>query len=181
MPPCAMLRSVVFTAISSAQSRLALVLRAEVEMNAEAAHRATSAAETSARRRSRPRDNRTSPTDRRRPFAKPPRSSSPAAMPPHPDAPAASPPRSHARSSTPLRSSVHTFDISVQQRLESHAAIRVLRRIISAAVERLQLRREEHAHRPAAVTARSLHVGHVSQVHVRPLLAVHLHRHKLAR
>ena len=62
----------------------------------------------------------------------------------------------------------------VEQIFEANAPRRVLRRIIRAAVKRLQLRREKHAHRPAAVAARRLHISHVRQIHIRPLLAVHL-------
>ena len=60
----------------------------------------------------------------------------------------------------------------VQQVLESDAPWGVFRRIVSAAVERLQLRREEDAHRPAAVPARRLDVSHVGEIDVGPLLAI---------
>ena len=66
-----------------------------------------------------------------------------------------------------------------QQVLEADAPALVVRRKISAAKKGLQIRREKNAHRPAATTRRRLHVGHVGQVHVRPLLPVHLHRHEV--
>ena len=49
-----------------------------------------------------------------------------------------------------------------------------VRRKISAAEKRLQIRREKNIHRPAAAAGRGLHERHVNFVHVRPLLAVHL-------
>ena len=61
-----------------------------------------------------------------------------------------------------------------EQMLEPDASRSVLRRIVGAAVKRLQLRCEEDAHRPAAVTRRRLDVGHVGEIHVGALLAVHL-------
>ena len=53
-------------------------------------------------------------------------------------------------------------------------------REVGAAVERLELGREEHVERPAAAHAHRLHRGHVQPVHVRTLLAVDLHRHEPA-
>ena len=50
------------------------------------------------------------------------------------------------------------------------------RRKVGAAVERLQRRREPHAHRPAARPGRRLHEGHVDAVDVGPLLAIDLDR-----
>ena len=68
----------------------------------------------------------------------------------------------------------------VQQGDETRPAMPVLLREISAAIKRLALGRQPHAHRPATVPRRLLHVGHVHAVEVGPLLAVHLDRHVVA-
>ena len=52
----------------------------------------------------------------------------------------------------------------------------VLGRKIGPAVERLQVRREPHAQRPAPAPRHRLDVGHVDLVDIRALLAVDLHR-----
>ncbi len=62
----------------------------------------------------------------------------------------------------------------LQHLQEARPPVAVVGREIGPAVERLQLRREEHVQRPAALAARGLDEGHVDLVHVRPLLAVHL-------
>ena len=53
------------------------------------------------------------------------------------------------------------------------------RREIRAAVERLQLGREPHAHRPTAGAGGRLHEGHVDAIDVRPLFAIDLDRHEV--
>ena len=57
---------------------------------------------------------------------------------------------------------------------EARPPVAAVGREIGPAEERLQLRREEHVQRPAALAARRLDEGHVDLIHVRPLLAVHL-------
>ena len=53
------------------------------------------------------------------------------------------------------------------------------RRKVGAAVERLQRRRQPHAHRPPAGPGGGLDEQHVDAVHVGPLFAVHLDRHEV--
>jgi hypothetical protein len=53
-------------------------------------------------------------------------------------------------------------------------AVAVVRRKVSAAVERLEARREKHRHRPAAMPRHDLHRGHVNLVEVGAFLAVDL-------
>ena len=62
---------------------------------------------------------------------------------------------------------------------ESRPAPLRRRRVIGAAVERLERRREPHAHRPPALPCRHLHECHVDAVDVRPLFAIHLDRHEV--
>ena len=52
-------------------------------------------------------------------------------------------------------------------------------REVGAAVERLEIRREEDRHRPAAGTGGRLDEGHVDAIHVRALLAIDLDRHEV--
>ena len=54
------------------------------------------------------------------------------------------------------------------------------RRKIGAAVERLQIGGQPHAHRPAAGAGRRLHERHVDAIHVRTFFAIELHRHEVA-
>ena len=54
------------------------------------------------------------------------------------------------------------------------------RREVGAAVERLERRRQPHAHRPAAAAGGGLHEGHVDAVDVGPLLAIDLDADELA-
>ena len=54
------------------------------------------------------------------------------------------------------------------------------RRKVSAAEERLQLRREPHRHGPAAAARGGLHERHVDAVHVGALFAIHLDGHVVA-
>ena len=64
---------------------------------------------------------------------------------------------------------------SVQQHaLEAGPAIAIVRREVGAAVERLQVRRQEHRHRPAALAGQQLHGGHVDLIEVGPFLAIDL-------
>ena len=51
--------------------------------------------------------------------------------------------------------------------------VNCVRRKIRPAEERFQVRRQPHAHRPAATARGRLHEGHVDVVHVGPLLAIH--------
>jgi hypothetical protein len=52
------------------------------------------------------------------------------------------------------------------------------RRIVGAAVERLQVGRQPHAHRPAAGAGRGLHERHVDPIDIRPLFAIDLDRNE---
>ena len=61
-----------------------------------------------------------------------------------------------------------------QELQKTRTTVARVRRKISAAVERFQIRRQKNIHGPAAGAGRGLHEGHVNLVHVRPLLAVHL-------
>ena len=54
-----------------------------------------------------------------------------------------------------------------------------VRREVGAAEERLQIRRQPDAHRPAARAGRGLHERHVDAVDVGALLPVHLDRHEV--
>src|SRR4051812_5973091 len=49
---------------------------------------------------------------------------------------------------------------------------RALRRPVRAAIKWLQLRRQKHAHRPAAMPREHLHRIHVNLIEVRPLLPI---------
>jgi len=62
----------------------------------------------------------------------------------------------------------------LKQLQKTWPAMRGLRRKISAAKKRLQIRREKNIQRPAATASRGLHERHVNLVHVRALLAVRL-------
>src|SRR6185436_3612330 len=66
----------------------------------------------------------------------------------------------------------------VQQPWKARQPVTVLRGKVGAAVERRAVGREEDGHRPAAVPGQRLHGLHVDVVHVRPLLAIHLHVHE---
>ena len=66
-----------------------------------------------------------------------------------------------------------------QDLVEAGHAARAVRRPVGAAIERLQLGREEHAHRPAAAAGEHLHRVHVDLVEVGPLLAIDLDRHEV--
>ena len=63
--------------------------------------------------------------------------------------------------------------------IEPRHAVPARRRPIRAAIKRLQLRRQKHAHRPAAAAREHLHRVHVNLIEVRPLLAVDLDRHEM--
>ena len=67
----------------------------------------------------------------------------------------------------------------LEQLEKAWPAVTRIRRKISAAEKRLQIRREKDIHRPAAAAGRGLHERHVNLVHVRPLLAVHLDADKM--
>ena len=60
----------------------------------------------------------------------------------------------------------------VEHTFESGPAVRVLRRKISSAHERLQLRREPDVHGPAAAPGHALHESHVDAVEIWPLFAI---------
>ena len=66
-----------------------------------------------------------------------------------------------------------------QNLIEPRHAARALRRPIRAAIKRLQLGRQKHAHRPAAVPREHLHRVHVNLIEVRPLLAIDFDRHEV--
>ena len=74
------------------------------------------------------------------------------------------------------RSSRQARAISVQHVAKPGRPHCDVRREIGAAVERLQVRRQPHAHRPAAGAGRRLHERHVDAIDVRPLLAIDLDR-----
>ncbi len=63
---------------------------------------------------------------------------------------------------------------------ERRQAVPVRRREVRAAEERLQVRGQEHAQRPAAGPGHGLHRGHVHVVDVGALLAIHLDGHEVA-
>ena len=77
------------------------------------------------------------------------------------------------------RSACHTRAISLQDVDEPGPAPSRRRRKVGAAVERLQVRRQPDAHRPAAGPGRRLHERHVDAIDVGPLLAIDLDRHEL--
>ena len=77
------------------------------------------------------------------------------------------------------RSARQTRAISLQDVDEAGPAPPRRRRKVGAAVERLQLRRQPHAHRPAARSGRRLHERHVDAIDVGPLLAIDLDRHEV--
>ena len=62
----------------------------------------------------------------------------------------------------------------LQDLQKARPPVAAVRREIGPAEERLEVRREKHVQRPAALPARGLDERHVDLVHVRPLLAVHL-------
>jgi hypothetical protein len=61
---------------------------------------------------------------------------------------------------------------------EARPPVAVLGRKISAAIKRLEIRREPRAQRPAAMAGERLHIGHVNAIDVGPFLAVHLDGNK---
>ena len=63
---------------------------------------------------------------------------------------------------------------------ETGHPVAVIGREVGAAEERLERRRQEDAHRPAAAAGQGLDRGHVDVVEVGPLLAVDLDRHEVA-
>ena len=67
---------------------------------------------------------------------------------------------------------------ALQQPREAGNALSIRGREVRPAVERFAVRGEEHRHRPATAPGHRLHGLHVDAVHVRPLLAVHLHVHE---
>ena len=62
----------------------------------------------------------------------------------------------------------------IQHRQKPGPAVRIHRRKISPAPERLKLRRQKNAHRPAALMRHHLHRRHVKLIHIRPLFAIDL-------
>ena len=71
---------------------------------------------------------------------------------------------------------------ALHARHHSHEArhpVPVARGEVRPRVERRAVRRQEHRHRPAALPGQGLRGRHVHRVHVRPLLAVHLHVHEV--
>ena len=73
----------------------------------------------------------------------------------------------------------HTRELA-EQIEEARLAPPRRRRKVGAAVERLQVRRQEHRHRPAAGSGRRLHERHVDAIDVGPLLAIDLDRDEVA-
>ncbi len=82
--------------------------------------------------------------------------------------------------STLSRSSRQTRAISSRMSTKPGLAPSRRRRKVRAAVERLQRRREPHAHRPPSRAGRGLHERHVHAIDVRPLLAIDLDRDEMA-
>ena len=72
------------------------------------------------------------------------------------------------------------FGDALQNRTESRPPVAIVGRKIRAAEKRLQVRREKHRHGPTAAAGGRLHERHVDAIHIRPLLAIHLHRHEPA-
>ncbi len=66
-----------------------------------------------------------------------------------------------------------------QHLVEARHALARLGRPISAAIERLQVGRQEDRHRPAAAAGHHLHRVHVNLVQVRPLFAIDLDAHEV--
>ena len=66
----------------------------------------------------------------------------------------------------------------LQQPGEARQAVTILRREVRPAVEGRAVGGEKHGHRPATVSGQRLHGLHVDVIHVRPLLAIHLHVHE---
>ena len=69
---------------------------------------------------------------------------------------------------------------SARTRPESGTAVAIVGRKISAAEERLALRRQPHRHGPSAAAGRGLHEQHVDPIHVRALFAIHFYRHEVS-
>ena len=63
---------------------------------------------------------------------------------------------------------------------EARQSVAIGRREVGPAVERLQVRRQEHVHGPAARPGHGLYRGHVDLIEVRALLAIHLDRYEVA-
>src|ERR1700682_6172385 len=66
-----------------------------------------------------------------------------------------------------------------EQRLESGAAVTIVRREIGAAEKRAQVRSQKDAHRPAPRPCGRLDKRHVNAIDVRPLLAVYFDRDEM--
>ena len=73
----------------------------------------------------------------------------------------------------------HADDLAKDLRKSRPAPPRVGREI-RAAVKRLEIGRQPHAHRPAARPGRRLHERHVDAIDVGPLFAIHLDRDEIA-
>ncbi len=72
----------------------------------------------------------------------------------------------------------HTDDLAKNLRKSRPSPTRV-RREVGASVERLQIWRQPHAHRPAARAGRRLHERHVDAIDVGPLFAIDLDRNEI--
>ncbi len=81
---------------------------------------------------------------------------------------------SSACSSTSARRCRQASPSALSSEREAGPAPAILRREVGAGEERLQLGRQEHRVRPAALAGQDLGGGHVDLVEVGPLLAVHL-------
>ena len=68
------------------------------------------------------------------------------------------------------------FRDPLQHQRKARASVVIIRRKISSAEKRLQLRRQPHRHRPSAAARRRLHKGHVDPIDIRPLFPIHLDR-----
>ena len=139
---------------------------------------ARSGAETSARRRTRRGDGRRRrrtprPRDRAR------RRAGSGSRPPCDRSPRSRSTMVAADCSTLSRSSRQTRAISSRTSTKPGLPHLRRRREVGAAVERLQRRRQPHAHRPAAGPGRHLDEGHVDAIDVRPLFAIDLDRHEV--
>jgi len=71
------------------------------------------------------------------------------------------------------------FRDAIEHREKSRTPEGIVRREVGAADKGLEVRREPHAHRPAASARGGLHEGHINAVHVGAFLAVHLDVHEM--
>src|SRR5271168_4387791 len=66
-----------------------------------------------------------------------------------------------------------------QHARKTRTTVTVIAREIGSSEERLTIRRQNRSQRPSALPAHSLHGSLVTAVHIGPLIAIDLHRHKM--